>query len=65
MSFEQNINKIWIFKIHVFVMFKMKYLIYKFWCNILSHKWGGSMVEVFVSILKVNGSNLICGVVCG
>jgi len=26
-SFEQNLNKIWIFKIYVFVMFKMKYLI--------------------------------------
>jgi hypothetical protein len=28
-SFEQNFNKIWIFKIYVFVMFKMKYLINK------------------------------------
>jgi hypothetical protein len=26
-SFEQNLNKIWIFKVYVFVMFKMKYLI--------------------------------------
>jgi hypothetical protein len=26
-SFEQNVNKIWIFKVYVFVMFKMKYLI--------------------------------------
>jgi len=26
-SFEQNINKIWIFKVYVFVMFKMNYLI--------------------------------------
>jgi hypothetical protein len=26
-SFEQNPNKIWIFKVYVFVMFKMKYLI--------------------------------------
>ncbi len=26
-SFEQNLNKIWIFKAYVFVMFKMKYLI--------------------------------------
>jgi hypothetical protein len=26
-SFEQNFNKIWIFKVYVFVMFKMKYLI--------------------------------------
>jgi hypothetical protein len=23
-SFEQNLNKIWIFKVYVFVMFKMK-----------------------------------------
>ncbi len=28
-SFEQNLNKIWIFKVYVFVMFKMKYLINK------------------------------------
>jgi hypothetical protein len=28
-SFEQNFNKIWIFKVYVFVMFKMKYLINK------------------------------------
>jgi hypothetical protein len=27
MSFEQNLNKIWIFKVYVFAMFKMKYLI--------------------------------------
>jgi hypothetical protein len=26
-SFEQNFNKIWIFKVYLFVMFKMKYLI--------------------------------------
>jgi hypothetical protein len=26
-SFEQNLNKIWIFKVYVFIMFKMKYLI--------------------------------------
>jgi hypothetical protein len=26
-SFEQNLNKIWIVKVYVFVMFKMKYLI--------------------------------------
>jgi len=29
-------NKIWIFKVYVFVMFKMKYLINRMWCNILS-----------------------------
>jgi hypothetical protein len=28
-SFEQNLNKIWMFKVYVFVMFKMKYLITK------------------------------------
>jgi len=28
-SFEQNLNKIWIFKVYVFVMFKMNYLINK------------------------------------
>jgi hypothetical protein len=28
-SFEQNLNKIWIFKVYVFVMFKMKHLINK------------------------------------
>jgi hypothetical protein len=28
-SFEQNFNKIWIFKVYVFVMFKMKHLINK------------------------------------
>jgi hypothetical protein len=27
--FEQNFNKIWIFEVYVFVMFKMKYLINK------------------------------------
>jgi len=37
-SFEQNLNKIWIFKVYVFVMFKMKYLINKMWCNILSQQ---------------------------
>jgi hypothetical protein len=26
-SFEQNLNKIWIFKVYFFVMLKMKYLI--------------------------------------
>jgi hypothetical protein len=26
-SFEQNFNKIWIFKVYVFVIFKMNYLI--------------------------------------
>jgi len=35
-SFEENFNKIWIFKIYIFVMFKMKYLRTKMQCNILS-----------------------------
>jgi hypothetical protein len=35
-SFEQNLNKIWIFKIYVFIMFKMKYLINKMQCDTLS-----------------------------
>jgi hypothetical protein len=35
-SFGQNLNKIWIFKFFVFVMFKMKYLINKMQCNTLS-----------------------------
>jgi hypothetical protein len=35
-SFEQNFNKIWIFKVYVFVMFKMKYLINRIQCNTLS-----------------------------
>jgi hypothetical protein len=26
-SFEKNLSKIWIFKVYIFVMFKMKYLI--------------------------------------
>jgi hypothetical protein len=26
-SFEQNLNKVWIFKVYIFVMFKMKYFI--------------------------------------
>jgi len=35
-SFEQNFNKIWIFKVYGFVMFKMKYLINRIQCNTLS-----------------------------
>jgi hypothetical protein len=51
-SFGQNINKIWIFKVYVFVMFKMKYLIK---CNVTHYhnKCGGLMVRVFASILMV------------
>jgi hypothetical protein len=64
-SFEQNLNKIWIFKVYVFVIFKMKYLIIK--CNVTYYhnKWGGLMIKVFASILKVKGSNFMSGVVCG
>jgi len=51
-----------IFKVYVFVMFKMKHLINRMQCSRLSQKCGGLMVRVFVSILKVNGSNLINGV---
>jgi hypothetical protein len=42
-------------------MFKMKSLINKMQCNILS-QWGGLMVGVFAFILKVKGSNLTSGV---
>ncbi len=60
-SFGQNLNKIWIFKVYVFVMFKMKYL--KIKCNVTYyHKWGGLMVGVFTFILKVKGPNLISDV---
>jgi hypothetical protein len=37
-SFGQNVNKIWIFNVYVFVMFKMKYLINKMQCNIVHIK---------------------------
>ncbi len=39
-SFEQNLNKIWIFKVDIFVMFKMKYLINRMYYNILSQQVG-------------------------
>jgi hypothetical protein len=45
-------------------MFKMKYLINKMQCNILSQQVGGLMVGAFASILKVKRSNLTSGV-CG
>jgi hypothetical protein len=39
-SFGQNFNKIWIFNVYVFVMFKMKYLINRMQCNISSQvRW--------------------------
>jgi hypothetical protein len=36
-------------------------------CNLTYYhnKWGGLMVRVFASILKVKGSNLMIGVICG
>jgi hypothetical protein len=37
-SFGQNFNKIWIFKVYVFVMFEMKYLINKMQSNTLSQQ---------------------------
>jgi hypothetical protein len=43
-------------------MFKMKYLINKMQCNILSQQVGGLMVGAFASILKVKRSNLTSGV---
>jgi hypothetical protein len=48
-SFEQNFNKIWIFKVYVFVMFKIKYLINIMQCNILSQQvgWLDGMVVCF------------------
>jgi hypothetical protein len=35
-SFGQNLDNIWIFKVYVFVMFKMKYLVNIMQCNTLS-----------------------------
>jgi len=60
-SFGQNLNKIWIFKICVFVMFKMKYLINIMQCNTLSQVWWFDG-RVFASILKIKGSNFTNGV---
>jgi len=37
-SFESNLNNIWIFKVYVFVMFKMKYLMNIMQCNTLSQQ---------------------------
>jgi hypothetical protein len=52
----------WIFRFYVFVMFKMKYLINRMQCNILSQQMGWLDVRVFVSIIKIKGSNLSNGV---
>jgi len=38
--FGQNHNKIWIFKVYVFVMFKVKHLINKMQWNTLSQQVG-------------------------
>jgi hypothetical protein len=43
-------------------MFKMKYFINKMQVTYYCNKWGGLMVGVFDSILKVKGSNLTSGV---
>ncbi len=64
-SFEQNINKIWIFKVYVFVMFKMKYLINKMECNILSQHMGWLDGNGVCPNSKVKGSNFMGGVVYG
>jgi hypothetical protein len=37
-SFWQNLNKTWNFKVYDFLMFKMKYLINKMQCNTLSQQ---------------------------
>ncbi len=37
-SFGQDFNKIWIFNVYVFVMFKIKYLINKMHYNMLSQQ---------------------------
>jgi len=37
-SFGQNLNKIWIFEVYVFVMYKMKHLINRMQCNTLSQQ---------------------------
>jgi hypothetical protein len=37
-SFGQHFTKIWNFKVYVFVMFKMKYLINPMQCNTLSQQ---------------------------
>jgi hypothetical protein len=38
-SFGQYLNKIWILKVYVFVIFKMKYLINRMQCYTLSQVW--------------------------
>jgi hypothetical protein len=43
-------------------MFKMKYLINRMQFNFYDNKWGGLMVGVCTSILKVKGSNFTSGV---
>jgi len=37
-SFGQNFNKIWIYKVYVFVMLKIKYFISIMQCNTLSQQ---------------------------
>jgi hypothetical protein len=64
-SFEQNLNKIWIFKVYVFVTFKMKYLINIMQYNILSQQmcWFDGRDVYFH--LKVQGIKLHKWCVCG
>jgi hypothetical protein len=56
-SFGQNFNKIWICKVYVFVMFKMKYLINRINVTHYHNKCGGLLLGVFTFILDVKGSN--------
>jgi hypothetical protein len=48
-SFWQNLGKIWIFKVYVFVMFKINYLINRMQCIILSQqmRWLDGKVACF------------------
>jgi hypothetical protein len=55
--FCTHVYKIWIFKIYVFVMLKMRNLINKMQCNILSEQMGCFDGKMFASILKLKGSN--------
>jgi hypothetical protein len=62
-SFEQNFNNIWICKVYVFVMFKMKYLINKMQCYILSQqvRWlDGTSVCLHAECQKDQTSQVVC-----
>jgi hypothetical protein len=64
-----HLNKITItyeiFKVYVFVMFRMKYLINKIYNNILSQQGGWLDDKGVCPNPKVKGSNLMNGVLCG